>query len=290
MTTHFDMYLMHALINRLHKQNLRIRGHTQQRLTTPLRHHLILLFGLPSRLTLSDPAQLPSLPYHWRTNLRHPLHPKAGCGVFGHEEYVGQRHPSTFALLPELASIPPIALSVARVLLKDGVSEHRDVQAGSYGCEEACRRLAQSRRHPLTRKLLYLLTLAEDIGIAFPERSSDMNLTRKEGWHPLDKELEGLRKAIDVRGGEKQKLVAAHTFMHFHSNLIIFVAEDEPSSALDAEAKPLLPKPASHFPSNQPETHVSAISDPIRPKHRHIAIVVSSVTCWGGAVADRHGT
>ncbi|KAF9035461.1 hypothetical protein BJ165DRAFT_1562101 [Panaeolus papilionaceus] len=55
--------------------------------------------------------------------------------------------------------------------------------------------------------------------------------------HPLAKELEGLRKTIDVSGGEKQKLVAAHTFMRFHSNLIKFVARDEPSSALDAEAE-----------------------------------------------------
>ncbi|KAF9035492.1 P-loop containing nucleoside triphosphate hydrolase protein, partial [Panaeolus papilionaceus] len=53
----------------------------------------------------------------------------------------------------------------------------------------------------------------------------------------LAKELEGLRKTIDVSVGEKQSLVAAHTFMRFHSNLIKFVAVDEPSSALDAEAE-----------------------------------------------------
>ncbi|KAF9035438.1 P-loop containing nucleoside triphosphate hydrolase protein [Panaeolus papilionaceus] len=57
------------------------------------------------------------------------------------------------------------------------------------------------------------------------------------GEHPLAKELEGLRKTIDLSGCEKQKLVAAHTFMRFHSNLIKFVARDEPSSALDAEAE-----------------------------------------------------
>ncbi|KAF9035444.1 P-loop containing nucleoside triphosphate hydrolase protein [Panaeolus papilionaceus] len=119
---------------------------------------------------------------------------------------------------------------------------------------------------------LYPLTLAENIGIGFPERSSDMDLIRQaaeeggavdvikkleDGYetrldpmqesfsvnlyndkqHPLAKELEGLRKPIDVSGGEKQKLVAARTFMRFHSNLIKFVAVDEPSSALDAEAE-----------------------------------------------------
>ncbi|KAF9035441.1 hypothetical protein BJ165DRAFT_1509636 [Panaeolus papilionaceus] len=55
--------------------------------------------------------------------------------------------------------------------------------------------------------------------------------------HPLAKELEGLRNTIDVSGGELQKLVAERTFMRFYSNLIKFVAVDEPSSALDAEAE-----------------------------------------------------
>ncbi|KAF9035487.1 hypothetical protein BJ165DRAFT_1562214, partial [Panaeolus papilionaceus] len=52
--------------------------------------------------------------------------------------------------------------------------------------------------------------------------------------HPLAKELEGLRKTIDVSVGEKQSLRAY--MMRFHSNPIKFVAVDEPSSALDAEA------------------------------------------------------
>ncbi|KAF9035475.1 P-loop containing nucleoside triphosphate hydrolase protein [Panaeolus papilionaceus] len=91
--------------------------------------------------------------------------------------------------------------------------------------------------------LLYTLTLAENIGIRFPERSSNMDLIRQaaeeggavdvikkpeDGYemrldpmqesfsvnlyndkqHPLVKELEGLRKTIDMSGGEKQKLVA----------------------------------------------------------------------------------
>ncbi|KAF9035473.1 P-loop containing nucleoside triphosphate hydrolase protein, partial [Panaeolus papilionaceus] len=116
---------------------------------------------------------------------------------------------------------------------------------------------------------LYPLTLAENIRIRFPARSSDMDLIRQaaeeggavdvikkleDGYetrldpmqesfsvnlyndkqHPLAKELEGLRKTIDVSGGELQN---ARTFMRFHSNLIKFVAVDEQSSALDAEAE-----------------------------------------------------
>ncbi|KAF9035462.1 hypothetical protein BJ165DRAFT_1533467 [Panaeolus papilionaceus] len=62
------------------------------------------------------------------------------------------------------------------------------------------------------------------------------------------------------------------------------------AAAPETTHQPLLPTPTPHFPSNQPETHVSAISDPIRPRQRLIARVISSVKCWGGAVADRHDT
>ncbi|KAF9035443.1 hypothetical protein BJ165DRAFT_645323 [Panaeolus papilionaceus] len=58
-----------------------------------------------------------------------------------------------------------------------------------------------------------------------------MNLYNDE-QHPLDKELEGLRKAIDVRGGEKQKLRA-----YFHAFPLQPHHFREPSSALDAVAK-----------------------------------------------------
>ncbi|KAG7097870.1 hypothetical protein E1B28_005182 [Marasmius oreades] len=49
----------------------------------------------------------------------------------------------------------------------------------------------------------------------------------------LAKEVKKLRKSSNVSGGERQRLVAARTFMRFNSNKIKFVAVDEPSSALD---------------------------------------------------------
>ncbi|PPQ71993.1 hypothetical protein CVT24_008263 [Panaeolus cyanescens] len=119
---------------------------------------------------------------------------------------------------------------------------------------------------------IYPLTLAENIGIGYPEKSNDIEMIKKaaeEGGasefikkleagletrldpmqetfsinlyndkeHPLSKELDKLAKPIDVSGGEKQKVVAARTFMRFYSGKVKFVAVDEPSSALDAEAE-----------------------------------------------------
>ncbi|KAI3598084.1 abc transporter atp-binding protein [Moniliophthora roreri] len=49
--------------------------------------------------------------------------------------------------------------------------------------------------------------------------------------------LKRMKKTTDVSGGERQRLVAARTFMRFNSNRIRFVAVDEPSSALDPEGE-----------------------------------------------------
>ncbi|KAF9522971.1 P-loop containing nucleoside triphosphate hydrolase protein [Crepidotus variabilis] len=61
------------------------------------------------------------------------------------------------------------------------------------------------------------------------------NLKGKD--HPLAKMAQDLRKTPDFSGGEKQRIVAARTFMRFKSGRISFVAVDEPSSALDAEGE-----------------------------------------------------
>jgi len=58
--------------------------------------------------------------------------------------------------------------------------------------------------------------------------------------HPLKKVLDELRRPVEVSGGERQRIVAARTFMRFNSGQIRFLAVDEPSSALDAEAEELL--------------------------------------------------
>jgi len=54
-------------------------------------------------------------------------------------------------------------------------------------------------------------------------------------------ELEAIQKKLDkpasVSGGEKQKLVAARTFMRLFTSSIKLVTVDEPSSALDPEAE-----------------------------------------------------
>ncbi|KAK0490254.1 P-loop containing nucleoside triphosphate hydrolase protein [Armillaria novae-zelandiae] len=58
--------------------------------------------------------------------------------------------------------------------------------------------------------------------------------------HPLHILLKQLQKTIELSGGEKQRVVAARTFMRFESGTVKFVAVDEPSSALDAEGEELL--------------------------------------------------
>ncbi|KAG7441585.1 P-loop containing nucleoside triphosphate hydrolase protein [Guyanagaster necrorhizus] len=55
--------------------------------------------------------------------------------------------------------------------------------------------------------------------------------------HPLQVEMEKLRKNITLSGGEKQRIVASRTFMRFESGKVKFVVVDEPSSALDPEGE-----------------------------------------------------
>ncbi|EKM79647.1 hypothetical protein AGABI1DRAFT_120970 [Agaricus bisporus var. burnettii JB137-S8] len=68
----------------------------------------------------------------------------------------------------------------------------------------------------------------------------EFNIKQQDNLHPLKKALEELRRPIEVSGGEKQRIVAARTFMKFNSGNIRFLAVDEPSSALDAEAEEFL--------------------------------------------------
>ncbi|KAF7325600.1 ABC transporter ATP-binding protein [Mycena kentingensis (nom. inval.)] len=53
----------------------------------------------------------------------------------------------------------------------------------------------------------------------------------------LAAELERLEKESDVSGGERQRLVAARTFMRFTTNTVKLVCVDEPSSNLDPEGE-----------------------------------------------------
>ncbi|TFK21669.1 P-loop containing nucleoside triphosphate hydrolase protein [Coprinopsis marcescibilis] len=55
--------------------------------------------------------------------------------------------------------------------------------------------------------------------------------------HPLYKKMKALEKKVEISGGEKQRVVAARSFMRMNSGRIHFVAVDEPSSALDAEGE-----------------------------------------------------
>ncbi|KAF9445376.1 P-loop containing nucleoside triphosphate hydrolase protein, partial [Macrolepiota fuliginosa MF-IS2] len=66
------------------------------------------------------------------------------------------------------------------------------------------------------------------------------NVKDQDEGHPLKKVLEELRRPVEVSGGEKQRIVAARTFMRFNAGKIRFLAVDEPSSALDAEGEELL--------------------------------------------------
>ncbi|KAF8888411.1 P-loop containing nucleoside triphosphate hydrolase protein [Gymnopilus junonius] len=120
--------------------------------------------------------------------------------------------------------------------------------------------------------LLYPLSLGENIGLGYPECVNDKEMIRdaaekggalevvqklKDGMdteldptvetfelglygnktHPLYEEMEKMPKSINVSGGEKQRIVAARSFMRFNSGKVKFVAVDEPSSALDAEGE-----------------------------------------------------
>ncbi|KAF8206948.1 P-loop containing nucleoside triphosphate hydrolase protein, partial [Mycena galopus ATCC 62051] len=117
---------------------------------------------------------------------------------------------------------------------------------------------------------LYPLSLAENIGLGNPERVHDMEMVMEaasaggatevikklndgvqtvlsplrtaSGHHIEDNEklksiLENLEQHAEVSGGEKQRLVAARTFMRFLSGNIRFAVADEPSSALDPKAE-----------------------------------------------------
>ncbi|KAK7040292.1 hypothetical protein VNI00_009760 [Paramarasmius palmivorus] len=54
---------------------------------------------------------------------------------------------------------------------------------------------------------------------------------------PLATKLKRLKKTSGVSGGERQRLVAARTFMRLNSDKIKFLAVDEPTSALDPEGE-----------------------------------------------------
>ncbi|KAF9445375.1 P-loop containing nucleoside triphosphate hydrolase protein [Macrolepiota fuliginosa MF-IS2] len=66
------------------------------------------------------------------------------------------------------------------------------------------------------------------------------NVREQEKGHPLKEVLKELRRPVEVSGGERQRIVAARTFMRFKSGKIRLLAVDEPSSALDAEAESAL--------------------------------------------------
>ncbi|KAF8886866.1 P-loop containing nucleoside triphosphate hydrolase protein [Gymnopilus junonius] len=120
--------------------------------------------------------------------------------------------------------------------------------------------------------LIYPLSLGENIGLGHPECVADDEMVIeaatkggalevlekfKDGMetvlhpvintssiglygnesHPLYEEMEKIRKQVDISGGEKQRIVAARSFMRFNSGKVKFVAVDEPSSALDADAE-----------------------------------------------------
>ncbi|KAF8967246.1 P-loop containing nucleoside triphosphate hydrolase protein [Flammula alnicola] len=119
---------------------------------------------------------------------------------------------------------------------------------------------------------IYPLSLGENIGLGYPAKVWDDELVTtaaKEGGalefiaklkdgmktvldpiidtfqihlynnktHPLYNDMEKIRKTIDISGGERQRVVAARSFMRFRSGKVKFVAVDEPSSALDAEGE-----------------------------------------------------
>ncbi|TFK24505.1 P-loop containing nucleoside triphosphate hydrolase protein [Coprinopsis marcescibilis] len=119
---------------------------------------------------------------------------------------------------------------------------------------------------------LYPLSLGENIGLGCVESITDMDMVRDaavmggaekviaklaDGYdtvldpmiatdsinipgsdnHPLKQIMNKLDKKINVSGGERQRIVAARSFMRMRSKTIKFVAVDEPSSALDAEGE-----------------------------------------------------
>ncbi|KAK0440861.1 P-loop containing nucleoside triphosphate hydrolase protein [Desarmillaria tabescens] len=122
---------------------------------------------------------------------------------------------------------------------------------------------------------LFPLSLGENIGLGYPERTWDAGMVDRaaemggathclgklekgkntkldtgneayghnvpdEPSHPLQCELEKLQKNISLSGGETQRIVAARTFMRFESGSVNLVTVDEPSSALDPEGEAAL--------------------------------------------------
>ncbi|KAK0191694.1 P-loop containing nucleoside triphosphate hydrolase protein [Armillaria mellea] len=89
------------------------------------------------------------------------------------------------------------------------------------------------------KDLLDKLEKGKDTVLPSRYEAQDFNVPDEED-HPLHILLKQLQKTIELSGGEKQRVVAARTFMRFESGTVKFVAVDEPSSALDAEGEELL--------------------------------------------------
>ncbi|KAJ7486852.1 P-loop containing nucleoside triphosphate hydrolase protein [Mycena latifolia] len=154
---------------------------------------------------------------------------------------------------------------LARMYDPDAGAVHVDgLPIGAY-------RLADLRRAQATLTqdhALYPLTLGENIGLGFAERVDDEEMMMQAardggaavviekfedgartqlkpvmtayGYHLDDKKHKALKgvlgkleKTAEVSGGEKQRLVAARTFMRFRTGNIKLLCVDEPSSALD---------------------------------------------------------
>ncbi|KAJ6600173.1 P-loop containing nucleoside triphosphate hydrolase protein [Mycena sp. CBHHK59/15] len=153
-----------------------------------------------------------------------------------------------------------------------------DTDAGTVlvdGLPIARYRLAALRQAQATltqHHSLYPLTLAENIGLGYPERVHDLDMVLqaaadggaaelldkfKDGaqtnldpvstayGYELDDEkhkalkalLGKLEKTAEVSGGEKQRLVASRTFMRFRTGKTKLLCVDEPSSALDPKGE-----------------------------------------------------
>ncbi|KAF7359053.1 ABC transporter ATP-binding protein [Mycena sanguinolenta] len=93
---------------------------------------------------------------------------------------------------------------------------------------------------------LYPLSLRENIGLGNPAHVQNMEMIqdaarqgaqRRAARRFWRKALEKMTKEADVSGGERQRLVAARTFMRFTSGAVKLVCVDEPSSNLDPDAE-----------------------------------------------------
>ncbi|KAJ7100366.1 P-loop containing nucleoside triphosphate hydrolase protein [Mycena epipterygia] len=153
-----------------------------------------------------------------------------------------------------------------------------DVDAGAIlidGLPIADYRLADLRQTQATLTQdhnLYPLTLAENIGLGYPEHVDDTEMimqaaadggaatlldkftdgvqtnlepvTTAYGYELDDEKHEALKavlkkleKTAEVSGGERQRLVASRTFMRFQTGKIKLLSVDEPSSALDPKGE-----------------------------------------------------